>query len=289
MFGWNEATAPTAANLQSLLAHEMTHNWPAMEGEHGETAWYSEGAAEFYSLVLSTRAGVFSTEEFRTEINERASGYYTNPYRNASNAAAAEQFWKDWAAQRVPYGRGFMYLAQVDAKIRALSGNKRSLDDLVTAMFDRQRSGKPYGIPQWLGLVAAELGSATAQQDFAAMKNGEVIVPPTNSFAPCFRPMPHKDRPYQLGFDQASLSTEPKVIRGLVATSAAATAGLRDGDVVVTSDDVLQVQKDASQTMHLSVKRDETVVPIAYVPRGEPIDSFHWERVPGTKDSQCRF
>ncbi len=290
MFGWNEATAPTATNLQSLLAHEMTHNWPAMQGEHGDTAWYSEGAAEFYSLVLSKRAGVFSTQQFLEEINERASGYYTNPYVRASNAAAAEQFWKDWAAQRVPYGRGFMYLALVDAKIRAHSGGARSLDDIVTAMFDRQRSGKPYGIPQWLGLVAAELGSATAQKDFDAMVNGELIVLPPTSFAPCLRPVPHKDdRPYQLGFDAASLSAEPKVIRGLVPNSAAAKTGLRDGDVVVSADDVLQVQKDAAQSMHLSVRRGETITPITYVPRGEPIDSFRWERVAGVKEAQCKL
>jgi hypothetical protein len=289
MFGWNEATAPTADNLQSLLAHEMTHNWPAMEGEHGDTAWYSEGAAEFYSLVLSQRAGALSTPQFLTEINERAAGYYTNPYRTATNAAAAEQFWKDWSAQRVPYGRGFMYLAQVDAKIRARSNGTRSLDDIVTAMFARQKRGQPYGIPAWLGLVAAELGSDTAQRDFDAMKSGELLVPPANSFGPCLRPTPHRDRPYQLGFDQSSLGGEPKTIRGLIANSAAAQAGLREGDVVVSSDDVLQVQKDASQTMHLTVRRGAEVVPISYVPRGEPVESYRWERVTGTKDAQCRF
>ena len=121
------------------------------------------------------------------------------------------------------------------------------------------------------------------------MKNGGLLIPPPTSFAPCFRPVPHKDRPYQLGFDQASLSSEPKVIRGLIAESAAAKAGLREGDVVVSSDDVLQVQKDASQSMHLSVKRGESVAPITYVPRGEPIDSYRWDRVVGVKDAQCKF
>lgn len=289
MFGWNEATAPTTANLQSLLAHEMAHNWPSMQGEHGDIAWYTEGAAEFYSLLLSHRAGVLSVDRFLEEINERAAGYYTNPYRDASNEEAAKHFWNDWSAQRVPYGRGFMYLAIVDAKIRARSAGKRSLDDVVLAMYERQRSGKTYGIPDWLGLVSAELGSTTTREDFEAMRSGKLLVPLPNSFAPCLRPAPHKDRPYELGFDHASLRGEPKIVRGLVPGSAAEKAGLREGDLVVANDDVLQVQRDESLAMHLTVRRDGVDIPISYVPRGEPIDSFHWERVPGVKDSQCKL
>ena len=92
-----------------------------------------------------------------------------------------------------------------------------------------------------------------------------------------------------LGFDQASLSGERKVIRGLVAGSAAATAGLRDGDEVAESDDVLEVQKDPANLMKLKVKRGSQVVPIEYLPRGEPIDSFRWERVKGIPDAQCKL
>ena len=289
MFGWNEATAPTTTNLQSLLSHEMAHNWPAMEGEHGDTAWYSEGAAEFYSMLLSYRARVLSTDQYLTELNERAEGYYTNPYRSASNTAAAEQFWKDWSAQRVPYGRGFMYLALVDAKIHAHSGGKRSVDDVVLAMYQRQRSGKPYGIPQWLGLVGAELGTATAQQDYEAMRDGKAIEPPSTSFSPCFRPASIQVRPYQLGFDQNALGAEPKAIRNLIENSAAAKAGLREGDVVVANDDVLSVQRSEKSSLSITVRRDGKDVPITFVPRAEPVSGFHWERIAGVKDSQCKF
>ena len=39
MFGYEPAARPTLDSLQGLVAHEMTHNWPAMQGEHGDTAW----------------------------------------------------------------------------------------------------------------------------------------------------------------------------------------------------------------------------------------------------------
>ena len=138
MFGYNAAARPTADSLQGLLAHEMAHTWPAMQGEHGDTAWYSEGAAEYYSTVLSFRAGAISVDRLLTTFNERADTYYSNPYIAASNPEAAQKFWTDPVAQTVPYGRGWLYLQQTDAAIRAASQGRRSLDDIVKAMRRRQ-------------------------------------------------------------------------------------------------------------------------------------------------------
>lgn len=206
-FGWSEATAPTLDSLQSLLAHEMTHNWPAMEGEHGDTAWYSEGAAEYYSILLSHRAGVTTVAQFQEEVNERAAGYYTNPHRALTNRDAAKIFWSDWSAQRIPYGRGFMYLAMVDAQIRAKSKGKRSLDDVVVPMFTRKKQGDAPSIDDWLKLVTAEIGPR-AKRDYEAMVAGELLIPAKNSFAPCFKPVKYQERQYLQGCDKASLDKD---------------------------------------------------------------------------------
>ena len=136
----------TADSLQGLLAHEMAHTWPAMQGEHGDTAWYSEGAAEYYSTVLSFRAGAISVDRLLKTFNERADAYYSNPYVAASNPEAAKKFWTDPVAQTVPYGRGWLYLQKTDASVRTASQGRRSLDDVVKAMRQRQVADKPYGI-----------------------------------------------------------------------------------------------------------------------------------------------
>jgi hypothetical protein len=286
MFGWNEAAEPTLGNIRSLLSHEMTHNWPAMEGEHGDTSWYSEGTAEFYSLVLSYRAGAITLDEFLREINERAEGYYTNPYRAETNEGAAKQYWKDWAAQRVPYGRGFMYLAQTDAEIRAKSRGKHHVDEIVIDIFGREQQKQPYGIAQWQDLTTKALGPK-AKQDFDAMVAGKLIVPPPNSFGPCLKPIKSTARPFALGFDEASINAEPKVIHGVVAGSAAAAAGLKDGDKVVSAGDVLEIQRGNERHMTLTVQRDGREIPIDYLPRGEPVENWQWQRVPGVKESKC--
>lgn len=287
-FGWNEASAPTLDSLQSLLAHEMTHNWPAMEGEHGDTAWYSEGAAEYYSILLSHRAGVTTLAQFQEEINDRAAGYYTNPHRGLTNREAAKIFWSDWSAQRVPYGRGFMYLAMVDAQIRARSKGKRSLDDVVVPMFVSKKQGKTPSIDDWLQLATAEIGPR-AKRDYEAMVAGKMLVPPKNSFAPCFKPVKHPERPYALGFDNASFAGEPKIVRGVIKGGAADLAGLRDGDEVLEFSDPLEVQKELTRKMVMKVRRASETLDIEYLPRGEPETAYKWERVAGVADRECKL
>lgn len=287
-FGWSEELAPTLDNLQSLLAHEMTHNWPAMEGEHGDTAWYSEGAAEYYSILLSHRAGVTTSAQFQEEVNERAAGYYTNPHRSLTNRQAAKIFWSDWSAQRIPYGRGFMYLSIVDAQIRAKSKVKRSLDDVVVPMFVSKKEGKSPSIDDWLKLVTAEIGPR-AKRDYDAMVAGQMLIPAENSFAPCFKPVEYQERPYALGFDNASLNGESKVVRGLVKGSAAAIAGGRDGDQILEFVDPLELQRERTKPMVLKVRRAGQPLSIEYFPRGEPSAAYKWERVAGVADAECKL
>lgn len=287
-FGWSESTAPTLENLQSLLAHEMTHNWPAMSGDHGDTAWYSEGAAEYYSILLSHRAGVTTLDQFQHEVNERAAGYYTNPYVRLTNREAAKIFWSDWSAQRVPYGRGFMYLAKVDAQIRARSRGKRSLDDLVVPMFETKKAGEAPSIDDWVKLLTAEIGPQ-AKRDYDEMAAGKLLVPPNNSFGPCFKVARHKERPYVLGFDNASLNGQPKIVKGLVKGSAAAAAGLRDGDEVLEFIDPLELQRERTKNMVLTVRRNGESLRIEYLPRGKPATAYKWERVSGVPETECKL
>ncbi len=287
MFGYNAESKPTADSLQGLLAHEMAHNWPSMEGEHGDTAWYSEGTAEFYSLLLAHRGGLLTTDQYLEEINERASGYYTNPYRGLTNAAAARIFWSDPTAQTVPYGRGFMYLVQTDGAIRAASDGKHSLDDVVRELRRRQNAGEPYGIAQWLELVGKALGADRAKADYDAMAAGGLLVASPERFAPCFDRVKQTERPFVLGFARASLSKGK--ISDLEAGSAAAKAGVKDGDEVLSSSPIDPVRKDETVPMLLTLKRDGTELTISYLPRGEPVESYRWTRRAGVADAACKF
>lgn len=283
MFAYGADGATIADGPQMLIAHEMAHNWPKFDGgEHAETAWYTEGTAEFYSAVLALRSGAIDLPKFLEVVNDHAEGYYTNPHIALTNKQAGALFWKDSRAQRVPYGRGFMYLAKVDAEVRAKSGGKRSLDDLVLEVLQRQRKGEQVGLDQWVDLVVRELGP-DARRDYEDMVSGRLIVPPENAFGPCFTLVKEEQRPFVLGFDEMRLG----VVKDLVAGSPAAQAGVKEGDTIVALTPVKEVRDDPSKTMNLTLRRGESELKVSYLPRGAPVPAWHWVRNSSVPDSQC--
>jgi len=286
MFGWNAERPPTVTGMEGLLAHEMTHNWPALEGEHGDTSWYSEGTAEYYSILLSWRAGVIDAGEFLKRINQRARGYYQNPLQSLTLQQADARYWKESNASYVPYGRGWMYLAITDAQIRKHSGGKRSLDDLVVTLVDRARRGQSYTLADWVRLVSEELGPH-ARTEYEAMVRGVRLVPPPNAFGPCFRPETFQVRLTDLGFDESSLLEATKSIRGVRPGSNAALAGLKDGDEVVRRS--LPDQDDPNREMTLTIRRDGTERVIHYEPEGKAVEAWRWVRVREIPEADCRY
>lgn len=285
MFGYGVDGESASNDLQMLLAHEMTHNWPRLDdSEHALTAWYTEGTAEYYSALLALRAGVIDQAKFLGVVNERAAGYYTNVFRNLSNTDAGAKFWTDARAQRVPYGRGFMYLARVDAQIRAASGGKRSLDNLVLEIRARQQRGGKVGNAEWLQMVVAEIGEG-ARAEFDEMVAGKPIAPLPSAFAPCYRPVRGSERPFDLGFDEMRLG----VVSGLRADSAAAAAGVQEGDQIAAITPLRALRSDPAQVMRLGVQRGGQVLELSYLPRGAAVPSWHWERVAGVPEAACKL
>jgi hypothetical protein len=288
MFGYHAASKPTADDLQLLIAHEMAHTWPAMQGEHGDTAWYSEGTAEYYSLALSWRAHAIGLDKVVRTLNERADAYYTNPFRGLSNPDAAKKFWTDPIAQTVPYGRGWLYLIQTDAQIRAASKGQRSLDNVVKELYRRETTKQPYGVPQWLELVGEEIGPGPAKAGYERMASGGLLVPPKDAFAPCLAVVRHDVRPIELGFARSSLNDD-RVVRDLMPGSAADQAGVRNGDVIVAMGDFDKVRRDETLAFTLTLRRAGRAVTVSYLPRGKPVEAYRWARNSKAPESACRF
>jgi hypothetical protein len=287
-FGYLPAANPTLDDLQGLVAHEMAHTWPAMQGEHGDTAWYSEGAAEYYSLFLSWRAGALDVDRVLKTLNDRADAYYSNPHRALSNPEAAKIFWTDPVAQTVPYGRGFLYLVQTEAEIRKASDGKRTLDDVVKALRRRQVKGESYGVSDWLRLVGDEIGAERARTQYDHMVAGGLLKPPAELYAPCLQVERATARPLWLGFARSSLN-DARIVRDLEAGSPAAAAGLRDGDAILEATDFNVVRKNAEANMDLTLRRGDEVLKISFLPRGAPVEAWRWVRDSATPHAACRF
>ncbi|WP_130617186.1 hypothetical protein [Dyella amyloliquefaciens] len=287
MFGYYPPAKPTVEDLRDLVAHEMAHTWPMLEGSHGETAWYSEGTAEYYSLLMAYRAGLLTLDEYLASINQRADGYYASPSRSMTTADAAKLFWKDPMMQKDPYGRGFLYLVQTNAAILAKSGGKHSLDDVVLEIYRRTEKQEPHGIAEWLDLVGKEIGPAEAQAAFDAMKSGKTLVIPDNAFAPCFKVVSEPRHAFELGYVRSNSGSDA-VVTDLKPDSAAAKAGVKNGDKILKAPDASKAWKSETTEVTGVFERDGKSYTVTYLPRGAAVEAYHWERAKGAAPT-CKF
>lgn len=163
----------------NVLIHEMTHTWPSMQDYRvGEGTWFSEGCTEFYCTMLPYRAGLLDVDFTVRCINEKIRDrYLSNVYREMPNDKIPDVQWKDRRAQTVPYGRGFLYLANTDFKLR--SQNKGSIDDIVR----KHSIMNPMSVQEWTDFVRERLGEK-GLQDFKDMIGGKLVVPVDGLFGP---------------------------------------------------------------------------------------------------------
>jgi predicted metalloprotease with PDZ domain len=281
---WGE-TAKDPEALKGTLAHEMIHTWTA-SGLGGQ--WYGEGIAVHYQALLPMRAGMLTPDQYLEDINDTARRYYTNALNDTPDREIAARFWEDTRIRTLPYDRGAMYFAVLDGKIRRASGGKRSLDDLIREMNRRRRAGERVPESGWVDLLARELGGE-GRRTHADMLAGKLMLPESADFGPCFRRTTGAFRRFDLGFEPKSLVGAVKTIRGLIPGSEAEKAGLKNGDVVTYSVAMDGVQGDPKRLLTLQVTRNGTTFPLTYLPRGEVVDAYQWERAPGMPDAKCVY
>jgi predicted metalloprotease with PDZ domain len=123
-------------------------------------------------------------------VNETARNYYTSPARNLSADSIGRLGFSNEAARRVPYLRGALYFADLDSQIRASTGGRRTLDDLLIPLFQRIRNGESVDQNGWVALVVGELGASAREQFEAVILRGETTVPSSDAFGPCFERRP---------------------------------------------------------------------------------------------------
>jgi hypothetical protein len=277
-------------DLRITLAHEMLHTFVGgIDKPEGLlSSWFSEGMAVYYARLLSLRALQITPAQFLVDLNTTAGRYYTDALITTPNAEIPARFWADTRIRVLPYDRGSMYFAVVDGELRAASGGKRKLDDLLLAMLERRAQKLPVDEGAWIDLVTKELGQK-GKTEFQAMLSGAIMLPESGGFGPCFTRTTTMLRRYQLGFEPKVLVEPKRIVRGLIPGSAAERAGVRDGDEITrpVPQDALQGQQDGVLTLNLL--RNGIPLEISYMPRGEAVEAYQWMRVGNLPDSACSF
>lgn len=274
--------------LRFTLAHEMFHTFQPKISQPGglETAWFSEGSANLYQSRLPLRYGLVGSQAFLRDLNYYAGRYYTNVMADQPNNEIAKRFWSDTRIRTLPYDRGMFYLATVDAAVRRRSRGRRSLDNILNELLAAERSGHETRLVDWETALSRDLGP-DAVTEFQAFLAGRVPLPPSDAFGPCFRRTTAKLRRYELGFDSAVLAEPRRIVRGLQSGSAAAIAGVRDGDEIVLPVPQDAIQGNQTETLKLRLRRGGRDFDVSYLPRGETIDAYQWVRIPTVAEAQC--
>ncbi|HST28018.1 MAG TPA: peptidase M61 [Rudaea sp.] len=144
---------------RDLLAHEFVHSWngkfrrpadlwtPDFNAPMGDSLlWVYEGQTQYWGFVLTARAGLWTPPQFRDALAMVAANYDRNRvgFRwrtlgdTTNDPTAAERAslpYRSWQMSEEYYSAGQMMWLAVDAKLRALTHGRRSLDDFAKAFF----------------------------------------------------------------------------------------------------------------------------------------------------------
>jgi hypothetical protein len=274
--------------LKEMIAHETFHTFqPYISLPAGkESSWFAEGLAVLYEAKLPLRYRLISPDEFLQDLNSHAVRYYSSIMATRPNREIAEQFWDDTRIRTLAYDRGMLYFAVVDAALRKKSGAKRSLDQLILHMLTLESHGTELSNSDWEAELRTELGDG-AVSEFHEFLDGKMPIPSSDAFGPCFARTTTRARRYELGFTPAVLREPTRVIRGLIAGSAAELAGLLNGDEIVNPVPQDEIQGNQTELLKLSIRRNGKEFALSYLPRGEEVEVYQWERTTGVPDSQC--
>lgn len=261
--------------LHNVVAHEMVHSLARyLEKEREDGDWYTEGIANYLAMTVPNAAGLYTASQYLDLVKAESAGYYTNAQRSVPNDKLASIVWSGRNAWSLPYKRGSMYFADLDAKLRT-RGAKVTVLDLVNEVSKRINAGEPADRHTWLEVLSERAGR-WAVSDWNDMMSGKVIFPAKGAFGACMQSRKEDVRIFDLGFASPVRLVAGSTIGGLVQGSPAERAGLRNGDVLVTGTDINPVDESLDALVVLHVRRNGEPMTVAFDPRSGSQSGLVW-------------
>lgn len=273
-------------SLKGLLAHEYFHTWnPArLGGIHDGDAeradyWFSEGFTDFYARRLALRSGLYSLDEFLADWNAALREYAASPVRNAPNARVVADFWKDQDVEKLPYQRGSILAAMSDRELRARSGGKVGLDDVMRAMRDRaaKLGAKSPKAPQLFEATARSFGLDVRPDVARLIDKGGAALLPKDAFGGCVTVTTRQAPRFELGY-RLETKDGVRVIIKVEPGSAAYAAGLRPGMAILRRE--AGTLGDSTTPYRLRVSEAGVETTISFLPVGKGTETLQQLVIP---------
>ncbi len=214
-----------------LLSHEVFHNWNGFVIKKAPK-WFREGFTDYYGLTLAFRAGLIPRKKYVEIFNKWLWTYYASPLRNELSNRMEDMVDDDDELFDIPYQRGAIFAARLNAQIREKSNARHSLDNIMRDLVQAARTGDSAVTIEKINALAKLYGSGgdIAQEMAQLMDDGRDFTPHGQELGECYTLDPERvGTDFELGF---ALHPNSGVVTGVKRQSAAAQAGLRPSDVL---------------------------------------------------------
>ncbi|KAI9343278.1 hypothetical protein DFJ73DRAFT_943349 [Zopfochytrium polystomum] len=295
-------------SFEALLSHETVHEYALLDevppGKRNprwlmdESVWYIEGVAEWLTAVVGMnsdafhsgsvgdaaaatvrRRGLTPRQVMIQKLNDLAQAYYTAPagVQRMGFGELLERYFDlpmDVNLVRVPYNRGFTFIAQLDGMIVSATDGRHCMDDVILAVCRRRKEGIKFTIDDFKQLLASYVGADAFNAAYEAFFKGDLIVPGEHSLRGLGLRRVRMDgwRRFELGYTMKG----GKVVE-VVPGSNAERAGVRLGDELVRQWMVWLVEDRLDATMKLTVLREGREIEFEWIPRStEVVEAYGW-------------
>lgn len=282
-------------SLPEVAAHEFFHLWnvkrirPATlypvdyaKEQYTRALWFAEGVTSTYGSYTLVRSGIWSKEQFYADLGEQITELEGRP---ANRWQSAEQSSLDAWMEKYPrynepeysvsyYTKGQVLGDLLDILIRDRSGNQNSLDDVLRSLNSNfAKKGKAYRDSLDVQLTAETVAGGSFGEFFQKYVAGTERFPYQEILALAGLQLrsAERNRP-ALGFAVEREPNGPAAVSMVASEGAAAAAGLRAGDVILSWDGGelprkverwVQEQK-AGDLLKLRVRRKEKEISIEF-------------------------
>jgi len=258
-------------DMLSLISHEMLHIFISSVSSE----WYNEGIAEYLSTVLPYKGKFYSDEFYLKSINEKAAGYYTNDIRMQPDNTDSSMKFSTTNSWTLPYTRGFLYFANLDAKLKVLTkGDKVTVLSLALEL-EKLKHTQEITEKSWTDLLQKRAGN-WAIEDWNAMKAGKLIVPYPGAFGENLVAEKLDAGVFDLGFNKSKGVSKGQIIRDLVKGSNAEKTGIKEGDEVIESVDLYFYYGSYDKNLTIKVKRNNEILSFSFSPRRGSVEAYRW-------------
>jgi predicted metalloprotease with PDZ domain len=283
------ATSSFDLNMATrFLGHEYGHSWIPNElgglpqEQEAKDYWLSEGFDDYVATKVLLRSGLWSLKDYIADKNETLLRYGTSPAKTADAAAVAERFWTDQAVQQVSYDRGHLLAAMLDARIKAGSEGKKSLDSVLRRQRKAAKGSAELASTLFQNALRSETGIDAAPEIETHARQGHALLLPEDMLGACGRIVTERRRGFHRGYDSAATRRAGGIITGVVPDGAAWRAGMRDGMKLVRFESGKIGDSTVEVTFRIADENGERL--IRYLPESK--DEYEVQRVVATVESE---